>query len=105
MDHLTIRSRSDEIAIDLARRLKARAPELTCRVCGHRDFGLVEEPKAQFRTYLRRYQGVDGPYHEKSISQKLLTLICTHCGHIEQFAEAVLEGAKPEEYGAEVGGE
>ncbi len=105
MDHLTIRSRSDEIAQDLARRLRERAPDLACRVCGHRDFGLVEEPKAQFRTYLRRYQGVDGPYHEKSISQKLLTLICTHCGHLEQFAEAVLDGAKPEEYGAEVGDE
>jgi hypothetical protein len=39
------------------------------------------------------------------MSQTLLTLVCTHCGHLEQFAEAVLEGATPNQYGLPVNDE
>lgn len=106
MSNLTIRALPDEKAHNLARRLKSRAPELACRVCGHRDFAMLEDPDSNFRTLLRREQVSTHPLYDKSyqkpITQRLLTLVCTHCGHLEQFAEAVLDGATPEQYGAEV---
>ena len=103
MGHLTIRTRPEEGAQGLARRLIERAPALECMVCGGKDFALLEEPKGEYRTYLRRYHSPNGPSPGKAtLNQKLLTLICTNCGHLEQFAEAILDGAKPEEYGVEV---
>lgn len=106
MDNLTIRALPDEKARNLARRLKSLAPDLTCRVCSHRDFALLEDPDASFRTLLKREKLSTRPLYEnaneKPITQKLLTLVCTKCGHLEQFAEAVMDGATPDQYGAEV---
>jgi len=104
MGHLTIRARPDEKAQDLARRLKARVPGLECRVCGLRDFGLVEDPKMNLRTHLRREPN-GGGLASQFFTQNLVTLICTNCGHLEQFAESVLEGATPEQYGVGVSDE
>ncbi len=107
MGHLTIRTLPDEKAQTLARRLKACAPDLECRMCGSRDFGLIEDPNSNVRTILeRRPLSTDPLYrfsrnNEEPIFQKLITLVCTRCGHLEQFAEAVLDGAKPEDYGDE----
>jgi hypothetical protein len=107
MDHLTIRTLPDEKAQGLARRLKERAPRLECRVCGNRDFGLIEDPNANVRTILERRPLSSYPLYrysrngEEPIFQNLITLVCTNCGHLEQFAEAVLDGATPEQYGSE----
>jgi hypothetical protein len=53
MSELAIRTLPDENARKLARALKKRAPDLQCRVCGHSDFALLEDPNAQMRlTYV-----------------------------------------------------
>jgi hypothetical protein len=106
MSELAIRTLPDENARKLARALKKRAPDLQCRVCGHSDFALLEDPNAQMRTHLRR-EAVHKRYGVsfEPMSQTLLTLVCTHCGHLEQFAEAVLEGATPNQYGLPVNDE
>jgi hypothetical protein len=88
----------DEKARELATRLSARAPDLHCSACGHQDFAILEQPKAGARTMLWRHM-VGGQIEDAPISQPLVSLLCTNCGHIEQFAEAVLNGASPEQYG------
>ncbi len=104
---LTIRVREtgDEQAKGLARRIREKAPALKCSACGRSDFALLEEPQANLRTRLYRHLegGVieDAPQH---LSQKLVTLLCTSCGHLEQFGQAVLDGVDPERYGAGVDG-
>lgn len=102
MDRLVIRSSGEPEARKLARLVKSRAPDLKCGAGGGRDFGMVEEPDSNIRTHLRRYPA-GGGLALQSTSQTLATLICTRCSHLEQFAEAVLNGARPEEYGPEVG--
>jgi transcription elongation factor Elf1 len=97
---LVIRAVEDEARV-LARKIMAKAPAFSCPACGHRDFGLIEQPEAGFRTWLSRE---DRRVGEKT-SQPLVTLVCTNCGHIEQFAEAVVEGAEPAQYGEAVGNE
>ena len=96
MEVLTIRSLPSDGSKQLARRLKQIVPELACRTCGHRDFALLESPDEGVRTTLRRVR-VNDP--SQLIQQALVTVICTRCGHLEQFAEAVLKGARPGEYG------
>jgi len=100
MSQLAIRTLPDDKAKNLARALKQRVPNLQCRVCGQTDFALLEDPNGQMRTHLHR-ESVHKLYAAsvKPISQRLVTLVCTHCGHLEQFAEAVLDGATPEQYG------
>ena len=97
MEALRIRSLPSDGSKQLARRLKQVVPELACRTCGHRDFALIESPDEGVRTTLRRVQVSDPS--ELAIQQALVTVICTRCGHLEQFAEAVLKGARPGEYG------
>ena len=98
MTDLKIRVSGDAKARGLALALKARAPGLVCPVCRHRDFGLLEQPGFGLRTWLRR-EGEPFAQVDEKTSQPLLTLVCTNCGHIEQFAEAVLDGADPALYG------
>ena len=104
MGDLTIRSLPADGSKVLAKRLKKAVPELSCRTCGHRDFALVEAPDEGLRTILGRERLQE---HEPSyrIRQTLVTVICTHCGHLEQFAEAILNGANPAQYGEDHTGE
>lgn len=102
MDRLVIRSSGETEARKLARLVKSHAPNLKCGSCDSRDFGMIEEPDVPMRTYLRRHSAGGGPAAQFT-HQTLVTLICTRCGHLEQFAEAVLNGARPEQYGADVG--
>ena len=99
MNSLSIRVRDDEKARDLARALKRRAPDLQCPACGQRDFGLIEEPSSGQRTHLERGQIDFGLLKGMKLTQPLVTLICTNCGHLVQFAEAALLGATPNQYG------
>lgn len=103
MSELIVRVLSGDNTRNLARRLMEMAPDLACRVCGGRDFGLLEDADGNSRTALRR-QPIDGGLPHQFALQPLVTVVCTRCGHIEQFAEAVLIGAKPEDYGSEVDG-
>jgi len=98
MGALTIRSLPTSGSKKLARLLKNAAPGLTCRVCGQRDFALVESPDEGIRTTLPRVKLAE-PENPFRIQQALVTVICTHCGHLEQFAEAVLNGIGPAQYG------
>ena len=95
---LRIRSLPLEGSKKLARAVKSRVPNLVCRACSERDFALMESPDEGFRTTLRRFDlGSDSDAY--STQQPLVTLICTNCGHLEQFAQAVLNGADPILYG------
>jgi hypothetical protein len=96
---LTVRDATgDEKARELAVRVRARAPDLHCSACGHQDFAILEQPQAGARTMLWRHM-VGGQIEDSARSQPLVSLLCTNCGHIEQFAEAILNGASPEQYG------
>ena len=99
MTELVIRVRDDEKARELARALKKRAPDLQCPACGHRDFGMLEEPSAGRRTHLERGELDVGLLAGLKLTQLLVTLVCTNCGHLVQFAEAPLFGAVPNQYG------
>ena len=99
MDDLSIRVRSDEKARDLARALRKRVPNLQCPACGRRDFGMLEEPTAGQRTHLERGQINVGMLASLKLTQPLVTLVCTNCGHLVQFSEAALLGADPKQYG------
>lgn len=96
-EDLKIRVLVGEEAKQLARRLMKRAPGLRCRVCEGRDFALLEQPDMDYRTTLVREPLAQSA--GEVVRQKLLTLLCTNCGHLEQFAEAVVNGAEPYAYG------
>jgi transcription elongation factor Elf1 len=100
---LTIRA-VEEQARALARRLVAKAPHLRCPACGHRDFGVLEQPEAGLRTWLTRENDPFVLAGSKK-AQHLVTLVCTTCGNLEQFAEAVIQGVDPAQYGEAVGNE
>jgi transcription elongation factor Elf1 len=99
LSDLAIRVRDDAKARELARALKRRAPDLQCSVCGHRDFGMLEEPSSGQRTHLERGHIDLGLLAGMKLTQPLVTLVCTNCGHLVQFAEAPLLGAQPDQYG------
>jgi len=99
VSELSIRVRDDDKARELARALKKRAPDLQCSACGHRDFGMLEEPSSGHRTHLERGQIDVGLLAGMKLTQPLVTLVCTNCGHLVQFAEAPLFGADPSDYG------
>jgi hypothetical protein len=98
MNELVVRVLKGEKTKELARRLIERVPNFTCRVCGHNDFALIEDADDNVRTSLDR-RAPNGDFGANVASQRLLTLLCTNCGHIDQFAEAVLDGATPIQYG------
>jgi transcription elongation factor Elf1 len=102
MNDLTIRSTTDPKARVLASKLKAKIPGFSCPTCGHRDFALLEQPELGLRTWLNREDQPFAPIGQKT-TQPLVTLVCTNCGHIEQFAEAVVEGVDPSLYGEDRG--
>ncbi|MBT9288811.1 hypothetical protein [Prosthecodimorpha staleyi] len=101
MNHLVLRSPAGSRTRDMAQRIKRLAPDLSCTACGHRDFAILEDVDENIRTVLRRQPYGGGP-SAHFVSQPLVTLLCTHCGRLEQFAEAILKGAEPAEYGSEV---
>ena len=81
----------------MARAVMTKAPNLACSACGSRDFGLIEDPDNGSRYKIERH------YNNFVVTQEVVTLVCTQCGHLEQFADAVLTGgAKPDEYGKPV---
>ena len=101
MSQLKIRSDGSEASVEMARLIKERVPEFACRVCGTRNFALLESPDTGFRTHLRR-ENKRPP--RMFVEQRLVSLVCTNCGHIEQFAEAILIGAQAHEYGEDTNG-
>ncbi|MBB5752625.1 hypothetical protein [Prosthecomicrobium pneumaticum] len=98
MGDLRIRGTDEEGARRLARLVVERAPGLACGACGGREFAILEQPDAGLRTWLRR-EGQPFAAIDTKISQPLVTLVCITCGHLEQFAEATLEGADASLYG------
>ena len=99
MNELSIRIRDDDKARDLVRALKRRTPDLQCSAYGRRDFGMLEEPSSGQRTHLERGQIEVGLLAGMRLTQPLVTLVCTNCGHLVQFAEAPLLGTSPDQYG------
>jgi hypothetical protein len=105
LDDLSIRVRSDDKARELARALRRRVPDLQCSACHHRDFGMLEEPSVGQRTQLERVHVLGGLLSPPKLTQPLVTLVCTNCGHLVQFSEAALLGATPDQYGRAVSDE
>jgi hypothetical protein len=100
---LVIRTKDGERARHLARLLREKAPTLTCSGCGRRDFALIDQPSIDLRTTLNR-EFLDGkdPAMVGLRRQVLLSLLCTNCGHVEQFSQAIVEGVDPSVYGEDV---
>jgi hypothetical protein len=99
MDRLVIRS-TDEESRKFAGLIKAKAPSHHCSACRHRDFAVLEQPSANLRHFLIRETDPTDVFSEK-VTQRLVTIVCTNCGHLEQFAEAALLGADPDAYGTD----
>jgi len=58
---------------------------------------MLEDPDAGFRSLLERKRGSFG-YHLEAT-----TLVCTHCGHVMQFADVVFKlETTPEAFGPPV---
>ena len=109
---LVIRVREGEQAKELARLVRAKAPVLCCSGCGQRDFALLEQPDFGYRTLLNRQKISADPDDRQfwnddssSLRQALVSLLCTNCGHVEQFSQAIVEGVDPRVYGEDVIGE
>ena len=90
---LRIRSLPLEGSKKLARKLKNRAPDLVCSACRTRDFALVEAPDDGVRTTLLREWRNEFDDLLGSARQPHVTVICTNCGNVHQFAEAVVNGS------------
>jgi hypothetical protein len=96
---LVIRSTDDE-SRRLAGCIKVKAPDYKCPACSHRDFAVLEQPSANLRHWLVREEHAHAAIGQKVV-QRLVTIVCTNCGHLEQFAEAALLGADPDAYGTD----
>jgi hypothetical protein len=95
-----IRTLGENKAQQLARALLRRVPDLSCVVCSHDDFAMLEDPEAEVRSRLMRMSD------HVTVHQDATTLICTNCGHVMQFADVVFKlGAKPEAFGLPVSDE
>jgi DNA-directed RNA polymerase subunit RPC12/RpoP len=98
-DRLVVRA-TDEESRRLGDRIKEKAPDFRCQACGHRDFAVLEQPSAKLRHWLVREEHAHAAIGNKMV-QRLVTIVCTNCGHLEQFAEAALVGADPGAYGTD----
>jgi transcription elongation factor Elf1 len=58
-----------------------------CPVCRHHEFAQLDIDDQNLRTNLMLYDGHD-PVAKKHVA--LISIACTNCGHIEQFAEIPL---------------
>jgi transcription elongation factor Elf1 len=58
-----------------------------CLVCGRDEFVQLDLPEQNLQTNVMLFEG-DDPVAKKHAP--LLTIACTYCGRIEQFAEAPL---------------
>ena len=58
-----------------------------CPVCRHDEFAVLDELGSHLRTSLMHYEGDDPVAKQRT---RLISLACTNCGHIEQFAEEPL---------------
>ncbi len=59
-----------------------------CPVCRHHEFTQLDDIGSSLRTNLMLYDGPD-PVAKKHV--RLISIACTNCGHIEQFAELPLK--------------
>ncbi len=59
-----------------------------CPVCRHHEFAQLDSFESSLRTNLMLYDGHD-PVAKKHVT--LISIACTNCGHIEQFAELPLK--------------
>ena len=58
-----------------------------CLVCHKDEFYLLDQPREQFRSNMTFFEG-GNPVAKKYILT--LTIVCSNCGRIEQFAEKPL---------------
>ena len=67
--------------------LKKELQGFRCLVCKGTEFVELDLPEEDLQSKLMLYRGADQTVGEYS---PLLTIACTHCGRIEQFAEQPL---------------
>ena len=58
-----------------------------CPVCRHQEFAQLDDLNSHLRTNLMHYEGDDPVPKQRT---RLISMACTNCGHIEQFAEEPL---------------
>jgi transcription elongation factor Elf1 len=71
----------------LSELLQQQLQGFCCLVCGRDEFVQLDMPEQNLQTNLMLFEG-DDPVGKKH--SPLLTIACTHCGRIEQFAEQPL---------------
>jgi len=74
---------NDKISELLMRELQG----FECPVCHHHQFAQLDDVQSNLRSNLMLYDGSD-PVPKKHT--RLISIACTNCGHIEQFAELPL---------------
>ncbi len=76
-----------EIEAKIEELLQSDLQGFQCPVCRHFEFAILDELGSHLRTNLMHYEGDDPVAKERT---RLISLACTNCGHIEQFAETPL---------------
>ena len=70
--------------------LRRRIDNFRCVVCANNKFMIFEAPDQHLRTNIHLFKGAD-PVAKKHV--ELLTIVCSDCGHVEQFVQKVLADA------------
>jgi predicted nucleic-acid-binding Zn-ribbon protein len=73
-----------EIEAEIERLLQSDLQGFQCPVCRHQEFEILDDLGSHLRTNLVHYE--EGELIPKQRT-RLISIACTNCGHIEQFAE------------------
>jgi hypothetical protein len=76
-----------EIEAKIEELLQSDLQGFHCPVCRHSEFAIFDELGASLRTNLMHYESDDPVPKQRT---RLISIACTNCGHIEQFAEEPL---------------
>jgi hypothetical protein len=76
-----------EIETKIAELLQSDLQGFQCPVCRHHEFVQLDELGSHLRTNLIHYEEGDLIPKQRT---RLISIACTNCGHIEQFAEEPL---------------
>jgi predicted nucleic-acid-binding Zn-ribbon protein len=76
-----------ELKAEITKLLLRELQGFRCPVCRHHEFTQLDDIESDLRTNLMLYVGSD-PIPKKHA--RLISIACSNCGHIEQFAELPL---------------
>jgi transcription elongation factor Elf1 len=76
-----------EIDQEIDKILQSDLQGFRCPVCRHQEFAVMDDLGSRLRTNLVHYEEGDLVPKQRT---RLISIACTNCGHIEQFAEEPL---------------